>query len=275
MPSQTKIKIAVLGANGFVGSSLAKYLEQTYTVDHITRQSIDLLNPDQVREWLRHCKFDVIINAATTMNSDILLDDTRNNLGLFMNFYNNRKLFKKFINLSSGAEFDRTQDINQFFEQQIFDVLPADSYGFGQNMKSRICWETDNFYTARIFNCFGVGEIVTRIFPRFLAATKKNPLIITNDREFDYFGIRDLCRLIEYFVENTSATKDVNAVYLKKYKISEVLERFTKLNYLVPNYKIDSAGGNRYTGSGRALDALPVQLLGLDYELKHYNEPLY
>lgn len=269
------MKIAVLGANGFVGSSLAKYLEQTHTVDRVTRQQIDLLNPALVKAWLQQRKFDIVINAATTMNSDVLLDDTRNNLGLFMNFYNNRDLFKKFINLSSGAEFDRTQDINQFQEEQIFDVLPKDSYGFGQNMKSRIVRDTDNFYTARIFNCFGLGEIITRIFPRFLAATKHNPLIITNDREFDYFGIRDLCRLVEYFVENSSVTKDVNAVYLKKYKISTVLQKFITVNNLESHYRIDSVGGNRYTGDGRLLSELPVQLLGLDYELKHYNEPLY
>lgn len=268
------MKIAVLGANGFVGSSLAKYLEQTHTVDRITRQRIDLLNPVLVREWLAHCRFDVVINAATTMNSDVLLDDTRNNLGLFMNFYNNRHLFKKFINLSSGAEFDRTQDINQFNEKQIFDVMPKDSYGFGQNMKSRIAWDTDNFYTIRIFNCFGEGEIATRIFPRFLLSNRKNPLVITNDREFDYFGIKDLCSTVNYFVENQNATKDINAVYLKKYKISEVLQKFITLNELEPHYRIESEGGNRYTGNGRKLNELPVQLLGLEHNLKTYNEPI-
>lgn len=268
------MKIAVLGANGFVGSSLAKYLERTHTVDRITRPRIDLLNPVLVREWLANCRFDVVINAATTMNSDVLLDDTRNNLGLFMNFYNNRHLFKKFINLSSGAEFDRTQDINLFNEKQIFDVMPKDSYGFGQNMKSRIVWDTDNFHTIRIFNCFGAGEISTRIFPRFLLSNKKNPLVVINDREFDYFGVKDLCSIVTYFVENTSSTKDINAVYLKKYKISEVIKQFADLNDLEPHYRIESEGGNRYTGNGRKLSELPIQLLGLKHNLKTYNESI-
>jgi len=269
------MKIAVLGANGFVGSSIAEAFAYQHEVIPVTRQTVNLLDSGAVKLWLEHNKFDVVINAATSMKDAALLDDTRNNLGLFMNFYNNKNLFGQFINFSSGAEFDRTHDIDKYHEDQIFNVMPTDSYGFGQNMKSRICRETENFYTIRIFNCFGLGEISTRIFPKMLQATKNNPLIINNDREFDYFGIRDLCTLTYYFLQPWPRVKDVNAVYQTKFKISEVVERFCQLNNLEPNYKIESAGGNRYTGDGCILGTLPVHLCGLDYELKHYNEPLY
>lgn len=269
------MKIAVLGANGFVGSSIARHFADQHLVVPVSRSTIDLLDPVLVVQWLDANCFDIVINAATTMQDNTLLADTRNNLGLFMNFYNNRGLFGKFINFSSGAEFDRNNDINEYQEKQIFDVMPSDSYGFGQNMKSRISWDTENFYTIRIFNCFGQGEIPTRIFPRMLAATKEQPVIITNDREFDYFGIRDLCALTDYFVNSNPIVNDVNAVYLKKYTISQALEKFCQLNNLEHNYRIESTGGNRYTGSGRTLSTLPVKLLGLDSELKHYNEPLH
>ena len=269
------MKIAVLGAGGFVGSSIAKYFAKDNLVIPVTRETVNLLDPILVTKWLSNNRFDIIINAATTMNDSALLYDTRNNLGLFMNFYNNRTLFKKFINFSSGAEFDRRNDINQYTEEQIFSVMPADSYGFGQNIKSRISWDTPSFYTIRIFNCFGLGEISTRIFPGMLKATKENPLKIVNDREFDYFGVRDLCRLTDYVINNSPSSKDINAVYQEKHTISTVLSKFCSLNNLEPNYQIESVGGNRYTGSGRILNELPVQLLGLEHELKYYNEPLY
>lgn len=269
------MKIAVLGAGGFVGSSIAKYFAKDNLVIPVTRETINLLDPILVTKWLSNNRFDIIVNAATTMNNNDLLDDTRNNLGLFMNFYNNRNLFDKFINFSSGAEFDRRNDIDQYQEEQIFSVMPADSYGFGQNIKSRISWDTPNFYTIRIFNCFGLGEISTRIFPRLLKATKQNPLKIVNDREFDYFGIRDLCRLTDYVIMNSPSSKDINAVYPEKLAISTVLAKFCSLSNVDPNYQIESVGGNRYTGSGRILNELPVQLLGLEHELKYYNEPLY
>lgn len=269
------MKIAVLGAGGFVGSNIAKYFARDNLVIPVTRSSFNLLDPVVVTKWLYSNRFNVIINAATTMKDSALLDDTRNNLGIFMNFYNNRNLFGKFINFSSGAEFDRRNDINQFNEEQIFSVMPIDSYGFGQNMKSRIIWDTPDFYTIRIFNCFGLGEIPTRIFPKLLQSSQEQPVKITNDREFDYFGIRDLCKLTEYVLHNKPKYKDINAVYTEKYKISDVLEKFCTLNNLDHNYEIDSTGGNRYTGSGRILSDLPVQLLGLEHGLRYYNEPLY
>jgi len=269
------MKIAVLGARGFVGSSIAKYFAGDNLVIPVTRETLSLLEPVVVAKWLQANRFDVVINAATTMNDPDLLGDTRNNLGLFMNFYNHRDTFGKFVNFSSGAEFDRRNDIDQYSEKNIFTVLPTDSYGFGQNMKSRISWDTPNFYTIRIFNCFGKGEIVTRIFPKLLQAVSGQPIKITNDREFDYFGIRDLCRLTDYVVHHSPAAKDINAVYNTKYKISEVLDQFCTLNDLDKNYIIESTGGPRYTGSGRILSELPVQLLGLQHELRYYNEPLY
>ena len=256
------MKIAVLGARGFVGSSLATYFKHNHTVVPVTRQTIDLLDPIKVRKWLEHEKFDVVVNAATTMGNNNLLADTRNNLGLFMNFYNNSELFGKFVNLSSGAELDRSRDLLEAPEEDIFTVMPSDSYDFGQNMKSRICVRTPNFYTIRIFNCFGLGEIPTRIFPRFLLAGN-TPLTIANDRYFDYFA------------NNESVHKDVNAVYLTKYKISEVIERFCALNNLTPNYVVESTGGNNYTGSGRKLAELPVQLQGLGHSLSTYHVPVY
>ena len=79
----------------------------------------------------------------------------------------------------------------------------------------------------------------------------------------------------DYVINNSPSSKDINAVYQEKYTISTVLSKFCSLNNLEPNYQIESVGGNRYTGSGRILNELPVQLLGLEHELKYYNEPLY
>lgn len=260
------MKIAVIGSGGFVGGSLCQHLSANHQVTGITRNTLDVLDPVAVELFLHETKFDIVINAAATM-TDNSIQDTRNNLGLFMNFYRCRSKFGKFINLGSGAEFDRTKNINQAAPDDIFAVLPTDSYGFGQNMKSRICRDTNNFYTIRIFNCFGHGEIATRLFPSYLA---REQFSIFNDRYFDYFSIQDLCIVVEHCVNNTWAIKDINAVYPDKYKISEVLGKFCTLNNLESKFIVNSTSQNNYTGNGDPLSSLFIKLNGLDHGLKNY-----
>jgi GDP-L-fucose synthase len=261
------MRIAVLGAKGFVGRSLAGYLLHNHHVTPVTRDSLDMLDPIAVAKFLQANTFDVIVNCAAVMSNDETLHDARNNLGIFMNFYNNRTMFGKFINTASGAEFDRTTNIDRALESDIFKCMPKDSYGWGQNIKARLCAQTDNFYNIRIFNCFGPGELETRLFSRFL---KQGQLEISNDRYFDYFSIEDLCRVVEHCVEHNWPINDVNAVYENKIKISEALNLFCKVRNLEPNFKVNSTSFNNYTGSSLSLKTLGIELSGIKKGFEDY-----
>ena len=114
------MRIAVLGARGFVGRSLAGYLLHNHHVTPVTRDTLDMLDPVAVAKFLQDNTFDVIVNCAAVMTNDETLHDARNNLGMFMNFYNNRTMFGKFINTASGAEFDRMANIDRALESDIF-----------------------------------------------------------------------------------------------------------------------------------------------------------
>lgn len=263
------MRIAILGANGFVGRELAGYLLHNHHVTPVTRATVDLLNPIAVVEFLQKNKFDVIVNAAAIMTDNDALADTRNNLGIFMNFYNNSHLFKKFINLASGAEYDRTQNIENAPESLIFERMPQDSYGFGQNIKSRLSVEKPGFYNLRIFNCFGKEEAKTRIFPTFLK--KKSKFEISGDRYFDFFSIQDLCKVVESFVENDHVVYDVNCVYTTKHKISEVVSMFATIRGIKSNFTVTSTSDNNYTGSGEVLASLDIELSGLEQGFKDYE----
>lgn len=261
------MKIAVLGARGFVGRNIAEHFLHNHTVIPVTRDTLDLLNSQSVKSFLKREKFDVIVNCASTMTDDYSVIDARNNLGMFMNFYHNSDLFGKFINTGSGAEFDRTTNIENALEDQIFDCVPKDSYGWGQNVKARLCARTDKFYNIRIFNCFGMGEIPTRIFPRFL---KQGSLEISNDRYFDYFSVQDLKRVVEHCIDNNWTVKDVNAVYEHKIKISQALQLFCETRNLDSNFTVLSESSNNYTGSGLLLKTLQIKLDGLEQGFKEY-----
>lgn len=263
------MKIAVLGAKGFVGSNIVKFLSTKHNVVPVTRKTVDLLDPDKVKTFLEKEKFDVVVNAAAVMTDEHAFSDTRNNLGIFMNFYNNAKLFNKFINLASGAEYDRTRNIDKADESLIFERMPHDSYGYGQNIKSRLATEKPGFYNLRIFNCFGKGESSTRVFPTFIA--KKADFEIVGDRYFDFFSIQDLCKVVDSFVENNHVIYDVNCVYMKKYKISEIVRLFAQVRGLQPDFKVFSESQNNYTGSGEKLNSLGIELEGLEKGFRDYE----
>ena len=56
--------VAILGARGFVGKSLNKYLDGRYNVLPITRADFNLLDSDAVKSFLQKKKIDVVINCA-------------------------------------------------------------------------------------------------------------------------------------------------------------------------------------------------------------------
>ena len=264
------MKIGIVGANGFVGSSIVRHLSTKHSVVPITRAVIDLLDSNKTYKFLKEQRFDVIINAAAVMTDPNSFSDTRNNLGLFMNLYNLSALYGKMINLGSGAEFDRTTNIDQKSEFEIFKCMPSDSYGFGQNIKSRLCQTTDGFYTLRLFNCFGKGEYPSRIIPRFVSKQNDPAFEIQNDRQFDYFSIQDLFKVVDSFVENNHSVKDVNCVYTEKHKISDMIMQYCSLHNLKPNYNVVSTSDNNYTGNSANLDSLNIKLDGLEKGLSEY-----
>lgn len=261
------MKVAILGARGFVGRNLTSFLIDHHQVVPVTREILDMMDPVAVRSFLKEQMFDVVVNCAAVMTDENSLRDARNNFGTFMNFYNCAELFGKFINTASGAEFDRTTNIDNELESAIFSRMPIDSYGWGQNMKARLCASTDGFYNIRIFNCFGRGELPTRIFPRLI--TQKN-LEVTNDRYFDYFSIQDLQKVVLHCIDHDWPLKDVNAVYEEKFKISQVLEKFCTINDIESDFKVVSESSNNYTGSSLSLKTLGIKLDGLEQGFREY-----
>lgn len=268
------MKIAILGSNGFVGRNLTERFKYAGNeVFELNRSSIDLLDPRTVRDWLENNRPDVVINAAASMGHPDLLSDTYNNLGIFMNFYDNAHNFGRMINLASGAEFDREQNLDRIVESRITERMPKDSYGFGQNIKSRLALHRDNYYTLRIFNCFGLGEPKTRLIPRFLASNSQFKIV--NDRYFDYFGIDDLYTVVKHFSTVTyryTPLRDINCVYNDKIKISEFLAMFCETRGISNDgWAIESSSDIHYTGSGDKLVNLGIDLLGLRKCLERYR----
>ncbi len=260
------MKVAVLGSNGFLGKYICENL--SHDVIPINRSNLNLNDFVSVATWLEKNKPDVIVNCATsggkTQLGSFNFDDIKNNLGLFLNFYNNSDLIKKFINIGSGAEFDITKNIDSVKEETIVTVSPEDSYGYSKNIISRLVLNKDNFYTLRLFGCFDSSEPEFRLFKKFLSNTDFKLM----DRKFDYISAKDFLKVLDYYVVQKNLPKDINCVYQEKLYLSEILDKFDK------QYNIVQSNILNYTGDGSKLASLNVKLEGLDLGIKEYKSKI-
>jgi nucleoside-diphosphate-sugar epimerase len=264
------MKVAVLGANGYIGKYLTASLAMDLlTVIPVTRQTVDLTNYQQVRSWLQLVKPNTIINCATAtgrfQTTDFVYQDVQNNLDIFMNFYNNSDLFDQFINVGSGAEFDRTTDINSANEHDIFLKQPKDSYGYSKNIIARLAAKKENFVTLRLFGCFNRSEPNHRLFQKFI----KQSSVDIIDRYVDYISLDDFCIVVKQYLNN-NIHKDVNCVYPQKYLLSEIFSLFQELHHIKTDLTIVGTASNNYTGCANQLSQLNFPLRGFIQGLKDY-----
>ena len=71
------MKILLLGANGQIGSSLFKVLKEDYQVTRLTRDKLDCVHNNQVKQYFKHQHFDLIINAIAYTKVDQAEDEPK------------------------------------------------------------------------------------------------------------------------------------------------------------------------------------------------------
>lgn len=266
------MKIGILGARGFIGSYLCKYFANTnHTIVPVYRETLNLSNYKAVKEWLSTNKPDVVINATTSGGgvrvNDINYTDVQTDLGIFFNFYNNLDC-PRYINIGSGAEFDRRTGIHTAKEDSVVNCTPLESYGFAKNIIARSVLNRKNFYTLRLFGCFDSTEPDIRLFKKFLAGKISS----VEDKFFDYISASDFAKIVEYYCEESVPIhKDVNCVYLEKHLISDYLEMLSKCRNVDIKFEVVNKTWGYYTGSGKKLAQLPIILDGLEQGLKNYE----
>ena len=265
-------KVAILGANGYIGRYLVKCLTiDGYNVLPITRTELNLTNFTEVGHWLEINQPDTIINCAAAVSiadirkHNVNYDDFRNNINIFLNFYHHSNFFNKFINVGTGAEFDTTCNINEAIEGDIIRSFPKDTYGYSKNLISRLVLEKDKFYTLRLFGCFDKSESDIRLFQQL--RTKDE--IYIEDRQFDYISASDFYKVVTYYLNSSILHKDINCVYQEKLLLSEVVTMFKECHRLPIQINITGVGNN-YSGSGTRLAQYDIPIDGLEKSIKDY-----
>jgi GDP-L-fucose synthase len=271
------MNILVTGGNGFIGRNLIKSLKDTNSIFAPSSKELDLTNSEQVDKYLRNKYFDCVIHCAVSGGRRNKIDSsytTYDNLVMFFNLLKNQDRFNILINFASGAEFDRRTEINSS-KNSIENSFPIDYYGLSKNIISRILENSNiKYHNFRIYGAFGSDEIEDRfIKTNILKYKQKQPLIIHQDRFFDFIYIEDLINIVNYYLKHPELKSNtVDLVYQQKYKLSDIAELINKLSSHKSEIIIeDKSLGLSYSGKNTGID-IPLDLIGLEEGIKKvYN----
>ena len=244
-----EVKILITGGNGYIAKSLYSAFSCQYQVTSITRNDFDLSDNKQVCSWFDTNQYDVVIHTAISGGSRLQEDDQTafdKNMKMFSNLVQNKHRFSKLISFGSGAE-----------------LFHGDTpYANSKREIAKQIQELDQFYNLRIFAVFDEDELNTRfIKSNIIRYIKKEPIVIHKNKVMDFFYMKDLVSLVNYYIKTETPPKTINCSYEQKYTLSNIAN---KINNLL-NHKIDievqQPGLDFYCGE---YTNVPVTYNGLD-----------
>ena len=267
------MKILVTGANGYIGSSICKQLP--YNIVKLTRDVVDLTNQTQVDEWFKDKRFDVVIHCAAVgglRTQQDTNDITQQNLQMFYNLLRNKNRFNKLINIASGAEFDRTQNIAPVWTED-GKRFPIDPYGMSKSIISKLVKVEEKFYSIRVFAVFDENELDTRFVKSNIKRyINKEPMVIYKDRLMDFFYMKDFIEIVKYYLTNRNLPKEIDCTYETTLMLSDIADLINNLDTHRVQIKTGTQNDFTYFGNKMPLEILKVDLVKLKQGLKEtYN----
>ena len=268
-------KILITGGSGFIGQSL--YEHWCYS-DHCllvpSHKELDLTDNVAVGKYLKKENPDIIVHAAIAGNgkSTDTYQDFLANMRMFDNLVANDKPGRPVFLFGSGAEFDRTKNIQEVTEDEGLKRWPLDYYGLAKSIQTRraLDGEFSNPYVLRLFGCFGYLEKETRFIKNsIINLTKGNGIQIEQDKEMDFIYIKDVCKIIDEILWRGRGPRNVNLVYDEKVKLSQIAETILywwDRSGFPPKDKIwfnNESSPIAYSGNGTRLKNTGIPLIGL------------
>jgi GDP-L-fucose synthase len=255
------VNILITGGNGYIAKSLYQALKAKHSVMIISRKDFDLTNSEATNNFFRHRLFDVVIHCAVRGGSRLKTDETSvmdDNLQMYYNLLQNKNHFDRLIHFGSGAE----------------KTMVDTPYGCSKSIIAKSINNQEGFYNLRIYSVFDENELDTR----FIKANIKNyiqrkPIEIHQDKYMSFFYMKDLIKLVEYYIVDKNPQKEIECCYPFIY----TLERVANMINCLDEYKVeviiqkDSMGDHYY---GTNIWSPNIEWLGIEYGIKEVHNKL-
>lgn len=219
------------GSTGFVGGNLLPILSkrQDYKIWHPEREELNLRDENEMADYLKEHKFDVVLNFASPSPGKNALDSyeklMEDALRIFMNFYSHRDLYKKMIFTGSGAEYDKSLPIDKVNEEECFRSIPKDAYGLSKRIMNHLAQESQNIYNYRIFGCYGPRDHESKFITHCIRSVLLNiPITIRRNCQFDYIQVEDFAKYIEWGIDNDMQYHSYNVTSGDAYYLTDIAQ---------------------------------------------------
>ena len=269
--------ILITGGNGNLATILKTSLSSVHTIESPGRAEMNMLDIDNMKQYLQNKTFDVVIHTAIQGGRRTKPDTHEhvyNNMLMLENLLWFKDNFKMVLNLDSGAIYTRAEDIFNRKEADIYSI-PKDYYGFSKYIIYQRGLACDNFFSLRIFNVFHEAEEDDRFNKRCVNVAKNGDVLeIYENKYFDFFYKDDFVSVVKYYIDNVGNKeklfKTLNLSYEEKYTLADIAKIIIGDNadkqIIVHNDKRD----HNYCGDNSLLKSMDIKLVGLLSGLQKY-----
>jgi nucleoside-diphosphate-sugar epimerase len=230
-------RILVVGKHGFIATSLARHLLGVgMVVDVVGRPEVDFLDDHSVGRLVGSgSTWDALIFTPTRGGRRTSADGMsviEDNLHMHRNMLRLLPLVGVSFIFGSGAEFGRHRSIERVRSSELGDVMPRDPYGLSKALIALDARRHAKVVNLRLFNCFGPGEADNRMMSAAVScALRGEPVTVHQDREFDFFWVEDLGRVVVHYLSALRNGRmaelpgETNCVYNAKLLLTETVAR--------------------------------------------------
>lgn len=253
-------KILLLGRSGFIGKNIYECLKDRYIINAPSRKELNLTDEVEVNKYLKDSYYDVVINSAMynywsnkKSGEEAPLE---NSIKMYYNLEKNQQSYGKMLYLGSGAEFDKRRDIINISEEKLGESIPVDKYGLAKYVIAKSIESSEKIYNLRLFGVYGEYEQwQTKFISNICCKVIKDiPISIRQNVYFDYLYIKDLCKIIEWFINNEPKYKTYNVSSGKKVSLKSIAEEILKISEKNLQIIICKEGlAKEYTSSNKRL----------------------